>query len=787
MTLLKSKNWQNESYPNSSIFPDGENNLKEEIGFFHRFIRKEKTPRWICLGLLSLFVFLTADKYIKWSDKEDWVRANRMILKLNGRNLNDKLANPDEWFHNMLLAAKGITLDHFTNNDNENTIKDFALLIMSRRGVILQMRILDQTGMEKVRVDFKNGKAIEVPEVDLQDKSGRYYFKKAQELEKGEVYVSAIDLNKEKGKIEEPRYVTVRFIMKVFYGKGDLRGYIVVNFKFPELVNLVDNFLEESNKIRMWNEKRNERGQIVERQIIGSNERSNEPCQLYKIYGPKEEIPYYDNACKILSKSEVVSVKLPIEIKGHKYTVEIYTEIEEIIEHSRNNNVPLFLTIIIVGISALMYKGGKWRSKAMKSEHLLQLSKELKKELKRETLFVLLLQKVAVSANESVTVEGALQTCIDLVCEHTRWPVGHVYMPAKDNPKKLLPTDIWHLSGHQEFKTFQKVTKETSFNLGEGLPGRVLSSGKPAWIIDVTKDSNFPRAKLAENIGVKSGFAFPVLKASEVVGVLEFFSMDAIVEPDEELIKVMANIGTQLGRVVERKQAEAALKEFSRKLVESQENERKRIAAELHDSLGQDLLVIKNEIKRYLKTISEDNRNSEILEFASSIVTQTLKEIKEIAYNLRPPQLDKLGLKDAILSQVKRVLNTSEINIFTEIDVKDVEIPPETEINIFRIIQEGINNIVKHSYSSEAIIRLKNSKENIYLEISDNGEGFDNKKEKKQNAAFEGFGLKGIAERATMLGGSFQVDSKKGVETTLKIIIPICRNNTSTKKENFSL
>ncbi|MEE9165744.1 MAG: histidine kinase, partial [Nitrospinota bacterium] len=668
------------------------------------------------------------------------------------------------------------------DNDNENTIKEFALLIKSHRGVILQMRVLDQTGMEKIRVNFKDDKVIAVPEVDLQDKSSRYYFKKAQKLKKGEVYISMVDLNKEMGEIVEPRQVTVRFITKVFFGKSNLQGYIVVNFKFPELVNLVDNFLEENSKIRMWNEKRNENGQIVERQIIGSNERSNEPCQLYKVYGPKEEIPYYDNACKVLSKSDVVPVKLPIEIKGHKYTVETYTEIEEIIEHSRNKNVPLFLAIIIAGISALMFKGGEWRSKAMKSEHLLQLSKELK----RETSFVLLLQKVAVSANESLTVEGALQTCIDLVCDHTGWPVGHVYMPAKDNPKKLIPTDIWHLSDQKEFKNFQKVTKETSFNLGEGLPGRVLSSGKPAWIIDVTKDSNFPRAKLAENIGVKAGFAFPVLKGSEVVEVLEFFSSDAI-EPDQELMEVMANIGTQLGRVVERKQAEAALKEFSRRLVESQENERKRIAAELHDSLGQNLIVIKNEIKRYLKTISEDNRDSETLEFTSSIVTQTLKEIKEIAYNLRPPQLDKLGLKDAILSQVKRVLNTSETTIFTEIDTEDVEIPPETEINIFRIIQEGINNILKHSSASEAIIKLKKVKENIYLEISDNGEGFDNKKEKKQDAAFEGFGLKGIAERATMLGGSFHVDSKKGVETTLKIVIPICRSNTSTKKEYFSL
>jgi signal transduction histidine kinase len=780
MSLLKGKDCQNESHPTSSIFPDGGKKIKEETGFFQRFIR-EKTRRWIGLGLIGVFVFLIADKYIKWSNIEGWVGANRMILKLNGKTLRDKITNPNEWFHNMLLAAKEVTFDYFTDDYKEIAIQVFALLIKSHRGVILQMRILDQTGMEKIRVNFKDDRVVAVSEIDLQDKSSRYYFKKAQKLKKGEVYISMIDLNKEKGEIVEPRQVTVRFTSKVFFGKSNLPGYVVANFRFPELIKLVDNFSEANSKIRIWNEKTNESGQIVERQIIGSNERSNEPCQLYKFYGAKEDIPYYDSACKVLSKSDVASVKLPFTIKGHHYTAEIYSKIEEIIEQSRNKNVPLFLATIIVGISALMFKGGEWRNKAIKSEHLLQLSKELK----RETSFVLLLQKVAVSANESTTVEGALQTCIDLVCDHTRWPVGHVYMPAKDNPKKLIPTDIWHLGGHQDFIIFQKVTKETSFNLGEGLPGRALSSGKPEWVIDVTKDSNFPRAKLAENIGVKSGFSFPVLIGLEAVGVLEFFSSD-VIEPDHELMKVMANIGTQLGRVVERKQAEAALKEFSRKLVESQENERKRIAAELHDSLGQNLIVIKNEIKKCLKTISEDNRDSETLEFTSSIVTQTLNEIKEIAYNLRPPQLDKLGLKDAISSQVKRVLNTSETAIFMEIDTDDVEIPPDTEINIFRIIQEGINNILKHSSASEAIIKLKKVKENIYLEISDNGEGFDNKKEKEQNVAYEGFGLKGMAERATMLGGTFQVNSKKGIETTLKIVIPICRSNASTKKEFFS-
>lgn len=219
------------------------------------------------------------------------------------------------------------------------------------------------------------------------------------------------------------------------------------------------------------------------------------------------------------------------------------------------------------------------------------------------------------------------------------------------------------------------------------------------------------------------------------------------------------------------KQVETARK-FSRKLVESQENERKRIAAELHDSLGHNLLVIKNEIHRYVKSISENNEDIEPLKFASSIADEALNEIREIAYNLRPPLLDKLGLKNAILSDIKKIFNASEIAIHTEIDVENVKISPEIEINILRIIQEGTNNILKYSSASKASIKLKKIKEKIYLEISDNGKGFPNNSEKKQNALFKGLGLKGIEERTKMLGGSFQVDTKSGEYTVLKVVIP---------------
>jgi PAS domain S-box-containing protein len=195
--------------------------------------------------------------------------------------------------------------------------------------------------------------------------------------------------------------------------------------------------------------------------------------------------------------------------------------------------------------------------------------KQADEALQQKSAFVRLLQIVAVAANEASTVTEAMQTCLDQVCAHTGWPLGHVYVPAADSTGELAPTSIWHPENPEHFETFRKVTEATRFAPGVGLPGRVLASGKAEWIIDVNKAPNFSRSKLAADIGVKAAFAFPVWAQTEIVAVLEFFSEEAV-EPDEPLLEVMAHIGTQLGRVAERKRAETVLRRSETSLADAQ-------------------------------------------------------------------------------------------------------------------------------------------------------------------------------------------------------------------------
>ncbi len=174
-------------------------------------------------------------------------------------------------------------------------------------------------------------------------------------------------------------------------------------------------------------------------------------------------------------------------------------------------------------------------------------------QLQQETSFLQLNQAIAVLSNTNDPVEDALKQAMQKICDHTGWPVAHLYIRDGDQDV-LSPSKIWILKDWTHFDAFRQVTETTKFVPGIGLPGRVLASGKAAWIRDVTKDSNFPRAKLAEQIGVKAGFAFPILVGPKAVAVMEFFAEEAI-ELDAKLLHVMESIGYLLGRIFERDHA----------------------------------------------------------------------------------------------------------------------------------------------------------------------------------------------------------------------------------------
>jgi PAS domain S-box-containing protein len=195
--------------------------------------------------------------------------------------------------------------------------------------------------------------------------------------------------------------------------------------------------------------------------------------------------------------------------------------------------------------------------------------KKAEQALQKKTALVQLIQEIAIASNEAVRPEDAMRYALDRICSHTGWPIGHVYLPSDDG--KAVSTSIWSVKDEERFTSFISETEKRATLPEESLVGVVIRDKKSTWMKDVTTQKNFLRASAAIECGLNSVFAMPVLKGTEVVAVMEFFS-DVSQDTDEEMLKGMEVVGTQLGHVFEREEALKRLREAEarfRQLVES--------------------------------------------------------------------------------------------------------------------------------------------------------------------------------------------------------------------------
>ena len=167
--------------------------------------------------------------------------------------------------------------------------------------------------------------------------------------------------------------------------------------------------------------------------------------------------------------------------------------------------------------------------------------KQKQRELVKRNALLELLQASAVAANEAASIEQATQICLDRICSHTGWRVGHAFLRSAGPRSPLRSTSLWYLDEADRFERFRAVTEQMTVEPGIGLPGRVLESGSPCWIADLASDTGVARGKLAAELGLKAAFASPLLAGSEVAGVLEFFSSSAP-EADDPFLQVISSV-----------------------------------------------------------------------------------------------------------------------------------------------------------------------------------------------------------------------------------------------------
>jgi signal transduction histidine kinase len=223
------------------------------------------------------------------------------------------------------------------------------------------------------------------------------------------------------------------------------------------------------------------------------------------------------------------------------------------------------------------------------------------------------------------------------------------------------------------------------------------------------------------------------------------------------------------------KRERQAREEFAGRLIASQEAERGRIAGELHDSLGQELILIKNRVQLALNSAASPSDLRAQLQRLHEMAAQAIAELRQISRDLRPHHLDQLGLTRALETVIGAAAQSSNLAIERKLDSVDDLFPPERAIHLYRVVQESLSNILKHAQARSVRIGLERGLRHVRLWIEDDGRGLPVAPGGSDPPA-GGLGLGSMAERVRILGGTFGIASGSDRGTRIEIEIPTPRS-----------
>jgi len=414
--------------------------------------------------------------------------------------------------------------------------------------------------------------------------------------------------------------------------------------------------------------------------------------------------------------------------------------------------------------------------------------------LRKQAEVIRLLEEVAVAANSSHTIEVTLQFALDRVCRYTSWPVGHVYL-LEESTGELVSAKLWHMERPDIFEELRRVSEAHQFRPGIGLPGRVLAGGRPSWITNVVKDDNFPRSQLASELGVRGAFGFPVLAGRQVVAVLEFFT-DRPAEPDESILEVMGHVGTQLGRVFERRKSDRELRAAMRAAEaastaksEFLANMSHELRTPLNSVIGFAAILLKNKAGTlqptdltFLERIQGNGKH--LLGLIDQVLDLSKVEAGEMKLQLAATELDRL-IHDTV-EQMKGHVGDRPISLKAEVPDRLAPIETDPE-KLKQVIINLLGNALKFTERGSVTVRVAadgESRRPTRIDVADTGIGIPADRREvifeafrqAENSASRKYGGTGLGltisrSLCRLMGYRLQVDSEVGRGSTFSIFL----------------
>jgi signal transduction histidine kinase len=384
------------------------------------------------------------------------------------------------------------------------------------------------------------------------------------------------------------------------------------------------------------------------------------------------------------------------------------------------------------------------------------------------------LSRVSAAISGLQDLDSILKIGLDNVLNIMNGTVGGIML--LDELSQTLSYQVYHgLS--------DKYAEEMRLKLGEGIAGKVAQSGRSVLLEDISSEPNAARLDLISLEGLRAFISVPLRAKDNVLGVMNVASHVPHRFTKED-VHLLHSIGDQLGIAIEQailyerlRKARERLRKLARQNLVAEEEERRRIARELHDETSQSLsgiaLQLEALIEMSAKSGNQDAQFIAGLKKVQSLTVQVHKEVSRVISNLHPSLLDTLGLVAAVRQHAKNRLQPLNINVTVEVKGTEMRFPPDVEAALFRVIQGAIGNIAEHSKAKNASIVLVYQPDEFSLSISDDGQGFDVSKITDVEASGRGRGLFSVRERIGFLGGTSGIESKIGAGTTAWAKIPI--------------
>ncbi|NQT71868.1 MAG: GAF domain-containing sensor histidine kinase [Chloroflexi bacterium] len=380
------------------------------------------------------------------------------------------------------------------------------------------------------------------------------------------------------------------------------------------------------------------------------------------------------------------------------------------------------------------------------------------------------LSDVASTVSRSLDLDLTLNTALDKVMALVRAEVGGI----------LLYHERTHTLYHRTHRGMSDkfVKRIGKLKLGEGIPGMAAELRETIYSPDIEKDTKMSQS-LPELREFSAFLSIPLVARDRLLGVLNVATRDKR-GFSPEAISLVTSVSDQIAVAIENAQLYEALQrkeqargELLRKIMSVQEEERKRIARELHDEVSQSLTGSAFRAEAVLSRLpvgAEEIRGS--MEEIRDLAIRTLDEIHRVVYSLRPSLLDDLGLVAAVQWLADHYLEESGIKVLFETVGSERPLSAEAEITLFRITQEAITNIVKHAGAESVSIAVEFRDHSAAVHIEDDGQGFSVEDMTGSLQMDRGLGLLGMKERAELLDGYLGIEALPGQGTKVYAEVP---------------